>query len=392
VQRANRNGIYIFVNRRLVRDRLLLHAIHEAYRNILPPDVFPMALLFVDLPCEEVDVNVHPAKIEVRFRHSQCVHDFARDSIRQALSRLRPIASFAVPSRAASSPGSQPGAAAATAPAPMAPPRAVLPLSDAYSGVTGDAFALTEAPVQPETQRFAFEAGSLASAEAGSMATSSEPIVETRFEEPAHAAARSMEAPASAVCLGELKPLGQVNASFIIAVNSEGLWIIDQHVAHERVLFEQHLRSRREGALTGQRLLVPIVVDLTPRQCAILEQISEELSANGFDVTPMGSQSVAIQATPAGVPNSDAERLLAEILDGIEREHQAISIDSLQSQIAASTACHAAIKINMPLDQTKMEWLLGELAKTESPMSCPHGRPVILRYSLREIERAFKRV
>jgi DNA mismatch repair protein MutL len=183
-----------------------------------------------------------------------------------------------------------------------------------------------------------------------------------------------------------------VNASFIVAVNSEGLWIIDQHVAHERVLFEQHLRSRREGALTGQRLLVPIVVDLTPRQRAILEQISEELSANGFDVTPMGPQSVAIQATPAGVPNSDAERLVAEILDGIEREHQAISIDSLQAQIAASTACHAAIKINMPLDQTKMEWLLGELAKTESPMSCPHGRPVILRYSLREIERAFKRV
>src|SRR6202030_1843529 len=99
VQRANRNGIYVFVNRRLVRDRLLLHAIHEAYRNILPADAFPMARFFVDLPCDEVDVNVHPAKIEVRFRHSQCVHDFARDAIRQALSRARPIASFAVPAR-----------------------------------------------------------------------------------------------------------------------------------------------------------------------------------------------------------------------------------------------------------------------------------------------------
>jgi DNA mismatch repair protein MutL len=384
VQRANRNGIYIFVNRRLVRDRLLLHAIHEAYRNILPADVFPMALLFIDLPCGEVDVNVHPAKIEVRFRHSQCVHDFARDAIRQALSRARPIASFAVPGRTASSTGSQPGAAAAAAPAPMAPPRAALPLSDPYLGAPAEAFALTEAPVQPETQRFAFEA-----AAAESFARESE-LTEAHFREALQP--QAIEAPASASCLGELRPLGQVNASFIIAVNSEGLWIIDQHVAHERVLFEQHLRSRREGVLTGQRLLVPIVVDLTPRQRAILEQISEELSANGFDVMPMGSQSVAIQATPAGVPNSDAERLVAEILDGIEREHQAISIDSLQAQIAASTACHAAIKINMPLDQTKMEWLLGELAKTESPMSCPHGRPVILRYSLREIERAFKRI
>jgi DNA mismatch repair protein MutL len=386
VQRANRNGIYVFVNRRLVRDRLLLHAIHEAYRNILPADAFPMALLFVDLPCDEVDVNVHPAKIEVRFRHSQCVHDFARDAIRQALSKARPIASFAVPARpTAPASGGQPGVAAAVAPAPMAPPRAVLPLSDAYPGAS-EGFALTEAPVQPETQRFAFEApGAVSPMGVGEQ-------IEAHSGEAAQAPAQYMEAPASATCLGELRPLGQVNASFIVAVNSEGLWIIDQHVAHERVLFEQHLRSRREGALTGQRLLVPIVVDLTPRQRAILEQISEELSANGFDVTPMGPQSVAIQATPAGVPNSDAERLVAEILDGIEREHQAISIDSLQSQIAASTACHAAIKVNMPLDQTKMEWLLGELSKTESPMSCPHGRPVILRYSLREIERAFKRI
>jgi len=386
VQRANRNGIYIFVNRRLVRDRLLLHAIHEAYRNILPADAFPMTLLFVDLPCDEVDVNVHPAKIEVRFRHSQCVHDFARDAIRQALSKARPIASFAVPARpTAPASGGQPGFAAAVAPAPMAPPRAVLPLSDAYPGAS-EGFALTEAPVQPETQRFAFEArGAVSPMGVGEQ-------IEAHSGEAAQAPAQYMEAPANATCLGELRPLGQVNASFIVAVNSEGLWIIDQHVAHERVLFEQHLRSRREGALTGQRLLVPIIVDLTPRQRAILEQISEELSANGFDVTPMGPQSVAIQATPAGVPNSDAERLVAEILDGIEREHQAISIDSLQSQIAASTACHAAIKVNMPLDQTKMEWLLGELAKTESPMSCPHGRPVILRYSLREIERAFKRI
>ena len=386
VQRANRNGIYIFVNRRLVRDRLLLHAIHEAYRNILPADAFPMTLLFVDLRCDEVDVNVHPAKIEVRFRHSQCVHDFARDAIRQALSKARPIASFAVPARpTAPVSGGQPGFAAAAAPAPMAPPRAALPLSDTYPGVS-EGFALTEAPVQPETQRFAFEApGAVSPMGVGEQ-------IEAHSGEAAEAPAQYMEAPASATCLGELRPLGQVNASFIVAVNSEGLWIIDQHVAHERVLFEQHLRSRREGALTGQRLLVPIVVDLTPRQRAILEQISEELSANGFDVTPMGPQSVAIQATPAGVPNSDAERLVAEILDGIEREHQAISIDSLQSQIAASTACHAAIKVNMPLDQTKMEWLLGELAKTESPMSCPHGRPVILRYSLREIERAFKRI
>ena len=161
VQRANRNGIYVFVNRRLVRDRLLLHAIHEAYRNILPADAFPVALLFLDLPCDEVDVNVHPAKIEVRFRHSQCVHDFARDTIRQALS---PGAASRQLCRAGRRPrrrrAAKPGAATAAAPAPMSPPRPVLPSCDAYAGSQERKdLRLTEAPLQPETQRFAFEAG-----------------------------------------------------------------------------------------------------------------------------------------------------------------------------------------------------------------------------------------
>ena len=192
--------------------------------------------------------------------------------------------------------------------------------------------------------------------------------------------------------IADLKPLGQVSASFIVAVNGEGLWLVDQHVAHERVLFEQHLEARRAGKVEAQRMLVPLVIELSPRQLVIYEKIAEELAANGFEVEPMGPRSVAIQAVPAGVAGPDAEKLLTEILDGIERENAAISIETLQAKIAASTACHAAIKVNMPLDQTKMEWLLGELAKTDCPMSCPHGRPVVLRYSVKEIERAFHRI
>ncbi len=169
----------------------------------------------------------------------------------------------------------------------------------------------------------------------------------------------------------ELKPLGQVNSSFIVAVNGEGLWIIDQHVAHERVLFEQHLRARREGQLTGQRMLVPMMVELSPRQIVIFERIAEELTANGFEVAQMGPRSVAIHAAPAGIATSDAERLLMEILDGTERENAAISMDSLQAKIAASTSCHAAIKVNMPLDQKKMEWLLGGTGENGSADELP---------------------
>jgi len=399
VQRSNRNGIYVFVNRRLVRDRLILHAIHESYRNVLPPSVFPAVLLFLDLPAEEVDVNVHPAKIEVRFRHPQFVHDFTRDSIRQALSRARPIPSFAGAAAASASAeareqGNDAAAASAAAGATASStglPRAVIPPWDgpaanaspmngggsAGAAIAGD-FELSAAPLRPEPQRFRFEGGfgSISdesfSGSAGSF-IGAEPL-------------------ASAGSLVELKPLGQISSSFIGAVNGEGLWIIDQHVAHERVLFEQHLRARREGLLSGQRMLTPMMVELAPRQLVIFERIAEELAANGFEVAQMGPRSVAIHATPAGIAAADAERLLMEILDGTERENSAISMDSLQAKIAASTSCHAAIKVNMPLDQKKMEWLLGELAKTETPMSCPHGRPIVLRYSVREIERAFKRI
>ena len=395
VQRPNRNGIYIFVNRRLVRDRLILHAIHEAYRNILPPTVFPATLLFLEMPYDEVDVNVHPAKIEVRFRRPQFVHDFARDTIRQALTTARPIASFA----AASGIG---GVVPTSAPPTTFSegfgqnggvslvPRAMIPAMEEIglgSGVGSDGgFDLSSAPMRPVAQRFAFQPGSTVG---GSQSSSLAGAWAGNFSAPNADAPARLPHPKE---IADLKPLGQVSASFIIAVNGEGLWIVDQHVAHERVLFEQHLEARRSGRVESQRMLMPMVIELSPRQLVIYEKIAEELGANGFEVELMGPKSVAIQSVPAGIAAADAEHLLTEILDGIERENVAISIDTLQAKIAASTACHAAIKVNMPLDQTKMEWLLAELAKTDCPMSCPHGRPVVLRYSIREIEKAFHRI
>jgi len=402
VQRSNRNGIYIFVNRRLVRDRLVLHAIHEAYRNIMPPNVFPVVLLFLEIPFQEVDVNVHPSKIEVRFRHPQFVHDFARDAIRQALMKARPIASFPSGAKETSTAAAASGGSGAGqiprsppssaldqggAPGVAGPPRAVIPQAFPVGDAgAAEAFQLTGAPVRPEPQRFRFEAG-----QAIGISASPAEFAE-RFHEAASQQLDAAAAPANAEGLAELKPLGQVNASFIVAVNAQGLWIVDQHVAHERVLFEQHLEARRRGRVNGQRLLVPIVTELSPRQLVIFERIAEELRENGFEVEPIGPRSVAIQAAPAGISSSDAERLLTEILDGVERENQAISMETLQAKIAASTSCHAAIKVNMPLEQKKMEWLLAELSKTECPMSCPHGRPIVLRYSVREIEKAFKRI
>jgi DNA mismatch repair protein MutL len=400
VQRPNRNAIYIFVNRRLVRDRLILHAIHEAYRNVVPANVFPATLLFLEMAYDEVDVNVHPAKIEVRFRRSQFVHDFTRDAIRQALMKARPIASFAAAASVSGTPPTQIASSPFSSVSPdakssSARPGAMIPAMEGIglgSGVGSDGgLDLTAAPLQPVEQKFGFAPGD--SLVAPSVPPSTTDDATTNWA--ANFAGGNGEAPATLPRpdqIADLKPLGQVSSSFIIAVNGEGLWIVDQHVAHERVLFEQHLEARRAGKVESQRMLMPVVVDLSPRQLVIYEKIAQELTQNGFEVELMGPRSVAIQAAPAGIAPSDAEKLLTEILDGIEPENAAISIETLQAKIAASTACHAAIKVNMPLDQTKMEWLINALSKTDCPMSCPHGRPVVLRYSIKEIERAFHRI
>lgn len=192
--------------------------------------------------------------------------------------------------------------------------------------------------------------------------------------------------------LGSLRPLGQLRDSFILAVNEEGLWIIDQHVAHERVLFEKILREREVERVQRQRLLMPVLVDLLPEQMVTFAEIAEELERNGFEAEPFGPRTLAIKAAPVGLEGRELERMLEEVLGVTEKSAQVENEDLRRTRIAASIACHAAIKVNMPLEAAKIDWLLGELAKTEHPTSCPHGRPIALRYSLKEIQRAFQRI
>ncbi len=390
VQKLNRNQIYFFVNRRLVRDRLILHAVTEAYRNILPSSVFPVALIFLEIPATEVDVNVHPSKIEVRFRQSTFVHDLVRDSIRQALIATRPVAPF--PLRRSAPPGDQ---------------------------IVEEAEAAEKLSEEPPLMR---ESG-IAAPRGGPRAPElpgrrddfrlSTPRPEPRpgilpLEEAAanlYAPGETPRAPAGpqvgeAIAAGEsgvefptdLRPLGQVQESFIVATNAEGLWIVDQHVAHERILFERHLRLRNESRVEGQRLLLPIVVELKPEQLVTFQDIADELAANGFEVEPFGQRTVAVKTAPADIRAEDVEKLLLEILDGLGAETRAVTLEVLRSKIAASVSCHAAIKVNMALGREKMEWLLRELSKTECPMACPHGRPIVLRYGLKDIEKAFRRI
>lgn len=192
--------------------------------------------------------------------------------------------------------------------------------------------------------------------------------------------------------LAELRPLGQVRESFVVAASSSGLWLIDQHAAHERVLFEKFLAQRADGAVESQRLLMPYILRLTPAQQAIWEQIAIELESAGFETEPFGQNTVAIKAAPADVKPEAIEKLMHELVEALERESRGLTDEEVRTKIAASVACHAAIKINTPLEPRKMEWLIAELAATRFPMSCPHGRPVILKYGMREILKAFHRI
>jgi DNA mismatch repair protein MutL len=192
--------------------------------------------------------------------------------------------------------------------------------------------------------------------------------------------------------LATLKPLGQLRDSFILATNEEGLWIVDQHVAHERVLFEKILRERTVEQVQRQRLLMPVLVELLPEQMVTFATIAEELERNGFEAEPFGPRTLAVKATPVGLEGKELERVLEELLGVTDKTAQVENEELRRTRIAASIACHAAIKVNMPLERSKMDWLLAELGKTEHPMSCPHGRPIALRYSLRDIQRAFQRI
>jgi DNA mismatch repair protein MutL len=429
LQKLNRNSIYIFVNKRLIRDRLLIHAITEAYRNIIPPTSFPVVLLFLEMPPEEVDVNVHPAKTEVRFRQSSVVHDFVRDSLRRALVDSRPAAAFlaALDSAPLASPSLMPppGSPLPGAPAPAD--------SDAEHAADAEAFQLISQQPAPVPGKLPFDTGGF---KPGSFKAiggwgSSEPSAQQAWGEAAAAlftplqpgadacshpladvaanglgqaadpavATAQVEAEQAAATLnhlGSLRPLGQLRESFILAAGDGGLWIIDQHVAHERVLFEKILRDRQVERVQRQRLLMPMLVELKPAQMVVFAQIAEELERNGFEVEPFGPQTLAVKAAPVGLEGPALERMLTQVIDqsGVDCDEvkQNEELKSLRTRIAASIACHSAIKVNTPLDPTRIEWLLSELAKTSHPTSCPHGRPIALLYSWKDIQRAFHRI
>jgi DNA mismatch repair protein MutL len=409
VQKRNRNSVFLFVNGRMIRDKVLMHAISSAYHNLMPQGCYPFALLFLNCDASEVDVNVHPSKTEVRFRHGSLVHDFVQDTIREALMESRPVSSMPVLPHSPTM-TLRGGVERRESFAEGAQEAAALPFSE-FSMMTDLSAAAGEAPPDSEwEERTRDPAGALPEIRLAAVTIPRDvpPVIpEPAPQHPARNSyirrvpdthgdlSRLQEDWARVDSLGalpDLRPLGQLHESFIVAAGRDGLWIIDQHVAHERILFEQVLRARAAGTVEIQQLLMPLVLQLTPGQQFEYARIADELNAYGFAAEPFGQRTIAIQAAPAGVGTGDIEKIVFEILEIAETELRSASLEEIRRSVSATIACRAAIKVNTRLEPAKIEWLLRALAACDYPMTCPHGRPIALRYGTKDILKSFHRI
>ena len=428
--RTTRDGQYFFINGRYVRDKVIGKALGEAYRAMMPAGVYPTAMLFLDMPPHEVDVNVHPAKTEVRFVRGTIVHDLVRDAVRQAIGATKSAVTLFNEPRPSAPPIESRAATPASfldeqvpkptrqelaagfrlqmpRPEPSAPQQQKMNLSYAPSPQGTAEAALSERALYELPPEFDEEVLTEKEPSEPSAPPSAPAVYEPQKSAPPRYGSRlgclgahgadTANAPfkvAQNLTLDkdEINISGQLHNSFILAADRAGLLIIDQHVAHERILFEKHWDALRRQHIEVQRLLIPETLDLTPAQAAAFDQVLPELEANGFELGRLSGRTIAIKAVPAMLTAGAAQSLLLELLDAIEHDRKGLSLDEIQAEIAASLACRAAIKINMTLAHEKMRWLIDELLEMENPATCPHGRPIILRVTMRELEKGFQRV
>lgn len=420
-RRTSRDAQYLFVNGRFVRDRLISRALSEGYHAVLPHGVYPAALLFIEIPLEEVDVNVHPAKTEVRFRRAAAVADAVREAVRAALASggyVRADAKEQLSAAGDQQPAQTVPRGLVNARSAAADAAVSVPFNTA--GVQAFETEPQRAPIiQPriefasvtveeeETLETPESAGELVSSgqEQTAGAGGSGPTVRKGVPPRPEGAGGSAiplppltsaekfarEVPVESLS-SDIRPLGQLDESFIIATDNEGLLLIDQHVAHERILFDKYRALESARLAESQQLLIPETFDLTPAQASIFDDLAPELETYGFELMRLSGRTVAIKATPADLPAGEARNMLAEVLDTVDAEKKGAARETLRDDIAASLACHAAIKVNMPLTPEKMRWLIDRLLKTSSPTTCPHGRPVILRLATRDILKGFHRI
>lgn len=402
-RRTNRDSQYFFVNNRFVRDKTIAGGLLEGYRSVLPHGVYPVAFLFLDVPLEEIDVNVHPAKTEIRFRRNEAVKDVISEAVREALAKagivaeapeVPPVAPVEVSVSSVAEVAAVDQARMDFGVSESLPQEPVL-----HAVAAAHADIAPAAPVAPRARgldhepedKLALFSEAFERAAEGKVDAAEEPSVYPALPPVNDGAHLAKPVEVADVSIGGIRPMGQLHESFIIAVDDEGLLLIDQHVAHERILFDKFRGKETDRSVESQNLLLPETVDLTPAQSQAFELVEDEMASIGFGLMRLSGRTVAIKSIPTDLPASEVRNLFAEILDNVDLEKRGIGKATLRDDIAASLACKAAVKINMKLTPEKMQWLIDRLLTTSSPTTCPHGRPVILRLSMKDIERGFHR-
>ncbi len=357
--RSNSRGIYLFVNGRFVRDNSVTHALLAAYRQVIEPRRYPAAVLFLSLPGEEVDINVHPAKLEVRFRNSQEIYSLISKSVARSLA------------------GDQATEALGPSFGYRLAPREKTSASSGYwkpkGGSAGGAVPYglfsrqnLERAINPDLFDRVADAGG--------------PYITTNKAEP----------PTGHVNFDGHEYLGQFAGAYLVFGSPDGLMLIDQHAAHERIMLER-LKATSAKRVASQPLLVPEVVTVTPAQIALLEAALPLLDELGLEMEIYGRDSVALKAVPACLPHIPAQEIVADLADQLRDGISSQPLEERKEKIMASLACRAAVKARSALLPEEVASLCSDLAATPFNSTCPHGRPVSVRFSLSEIERMFKR-
>jgi DNA mismatch repair protein MutL len=331
IARSSRECMSFFVNRRWIGSRLLSRAVEDAYRGLLTTGQHPVAVINIALPPRDVDVNIHPAKSEVKFRDDRTVFGAVQRAVRGTLVELAPV------------PAVQQPAAVYTAPRSLSP-HAGTPLPQTVEGWEA-LFPVTE-----------------------------------------DSSPRLSPQPVPMLSLPALRLLGQLAASYIVAEGPDGLYLIDQHAAHERILFERVQRQRSQQRTEAQSLLEPVTLEVTPRQEAVLKPRLSQIAGFGFSLEQFGTNTYLVRAVPAGLDSKAALTVLREILDP-----PAEGRETWDEKISESIACHGAVRAGQLLSLDEMQQLVREMEQTATPHTCPHGRPTMIHLSTRQLEREFKR-
>ncbi len=335
LHRSDTRSVTTLVNHRFVRDRLIGHAIREAYHGLLPKGRHPIAVLKLELPSQDVDVNVHPAKSEVRFRDTGVVHSAVQRAVRHALSIMAPV--------------------------------------------PGDSASFGWAHVVEARQRRLVEAGNRPGMRVGDLA-----LEVQRTAEPLTSTAE----PSGGDKLPMLRVLGQLGRTYVIAEGPTGMYLIDQHAAHERVLYEHFQAERARASVASQTLVEPITIEPGPRHAGLNEERLTKLRELGFDIEPFGGDTYLVRGVPTILQTADLARSILDIMDEVER---ADGVRPWEEEIIIGLACHGATRSGETLTMDQMQGLIVQLEQTSLPRTCPHGRPTMLHVSAEQLEREFGR-